>query len=306
VKQAETAPPAVPAPPAAEAAPARDTLADLERWDAATPASRRAAAEWVARRMPGFDFFRMETFSCGGRTHEVAIFGHRKTGLEFVLVPPGTFDMGLSDDDEAANDDDRRHRVRLTKPFLIARTECTQKAWDRFDVSSSRVWTGPDLPIHGVTWEQCTRWCRDAGLSLPTNAQWEYACRAGVKGRWCFGDSAALLDEYAWEAGGAGWEVHPVAMKKPNAFGLYDVHGNVEEWCSDWCAPHAAGDTTDPTGPDEAHAPELDVAGTRSKAHVLAGGSWYEATPAGFRWMGRVGSTCSMDGFRPAADVPMD
>jgi len=204
------------------------------------------------------------------------------------------------------NDDDRQHRVRLTKPFLIARTECTQRAWDRFDISAARTSTGPDLPINGVSWEQCTRWCRDAGLRLPTNAEWEFACRAGVAARWSFGDSAKELDEYAWESAASDWHVHPVATKKPNAFGLFDVHGNVEEWCADWGAPHSPDDATDPTGPDEAHATVFDLLTPKAKAHVLAGGSWYEAAPAGYRWMGSVGTSCGMDGFRPALDVPMD
>jgi formylglycine-generating enzyme required for sulfatase activity len=298
--------PATPAPAPGPAVSPRETLADLAHWDAATSAARRAAAEWVGRRTPGFEFFRMETFSCGGQTHEVGIFGHKKTGLEFVLVPPGSFEMGLPPDDLAANDDDRQHRVRLTKPFFVARTECPQRAWDRFDISSAPAWKGPDLPINGVTWEQCTRWCRDAGLRLPTNAEWEFACRAGVAARFCFGDSAKELPEYSWDSAAADWQVHPVATKKPNAFGLFDVHGNVEEWCSDWGAPHATDEATDPIGPDEAHATEFDLVGPKSKAHVLAGGSWYESTPCGYRWMGRVGSACSMDGFRPAADVPLD
>jgi formylglycine-generating enzyme required for sulfatase activity len=256
--------------------------------------------------MPGFAFSRMETFSCGGQTHEVAIYSHAKTGLEFVLVPPGSFDKGLAPDDLMANDADRLHRVRLTQPFLISRTECTQRAWDRFDVSCTLTWKGPDLPVHGVTWEQCVRWCRAAGLSLPTHAQWEWACRAGTASRYCFGDSDKEVGEYAWQAEAAEWKVHPVATKKPNAFGLFDVHGNVEEWCADWGAPHPSGDVTDPTGPDEAHAPEMGDVPPRSKAHVLAGGSWHEATPSGYRWMGPVGSSCSMDGLRPSILVPMD
>src|SRR5262245_1669549 len=95
---AAEAEPAAPAP-AAPAADPRATLADLAHWDAATSAARRGAGEWVGRRMPGFAFSRMETFSCGGQAHEVAIYSHAKTGLEFVLVPPGTFDMGLAPDD---------------------------------------------------------------------------------------------------------------------------------------------------------------------------------------------------------------
>src|SRR5207244_3975065 len=113
--------------------PSREILADLTRWDSATSDRRRAAAESVARRVPGFTLLRLETFSCGGQTHEVAVYEHVKTAMEFALVPGGEFVMGSSEPESnpTACGSHAPHRVTLTHPFLIARTTVTQSAWRR-------------------------------------------------------------------------------------------------------------------------------------------------------------------------------
>jgi formylglycine-generating enzyme required for sulfatase activity len=174
---------------------------------------------------------------------------HERTGLAFVLIPAGSFMMG-SDCGHAF--EKPIHEVRVPA-FLICRTECTQRAWFRIGGLAEPVFKGENLPIENVSWVDASAWCSRARLRLPSSAEWEYACRAGNTGRWCFGDEEELLREYAWYIVNSGstqfpWDAsfvsskprnelglttHPVAKLAANAFGLYDVHGNVMEWCED-------------------------------------------------------------------------
>lgn len=180
-----------------------------------------------------FTYLHKETFSCGGQRHTVEIYRHEKTGLEFVLVPGGSFEMGSnSGEDGRYGDEAPVHRVTV-RPFLLCRTQCTQEAWDRVGGFDDREWRGIDLPIESVNWENVTDWCRKAELRLPSEAEWEYACRAGTTTRFCFGDSISDLRNYAWYKENSDGRTHPVDKKKPNAFGLYDMHGNVWELCED-------------------------------------------------------------------------
>ena len=107
-----------------------------------------------------------------------------------------------------------------------------------------------------------TEWCKKAGLSLPTEAQWEYACRAGTTTRFNGGDADTALGASGWYSSNSGSQTHPVAQKKANGFGLYDVHGNVWEWCADWYSNYDAGAVRDPAGP---------ASGSR---RVIRGGGW--------------------------------
>ena len=182
-----------------------------------------------------------------------------------VYLPGGTFLMG----DEKGRDNEKPvHAVRLDA-FAMGRTPVTWGEYLRFCEATGEHWPewleqgsqyhlekgkddhyrrpgisreGLDLPVIGIAWEDANAYCQWLSAqtgevyALPTEAQWEYACRAGNPGRWCFGDDAKQLAEYAWYSGNAGGKLHTVMGKAANAFGLYDVHGNVCEWCADWFA----------------------------------------------------------------------
>jgi formylglycine-generating enzyme required for sulfatase activity/predicted phosphodiesterase len=198
------------------------------------------------------------------------------TGIAFIAIPAGEFDMGASD---ITNDEKPVHHVRISKPFLLGKYQVTNQEYQRFLEANPKVkppgyWSNsqfndPQQPVVGVSWEDAQVFCRWAGGRLPTETEWEYACRAGSKGKYCFGDEEAKLGEYAWYSKNSGGKTHPVGQKQPNAWGLYDVHGNVWEWCQDWFASdyYQRSPKVDPTGPEQ---------GT---ARVLRGGSWDRDTP---------------------------
>ena len=205
------------------------------------------------------------------------------TKLELVLIPAGEFLMGTPASDKDAGANERpQHRVRITKPFYMGKYLVTQEQWEAVMGNNPSCSKGPKNPVEGVSWDDCQRFLdklnkrqgNPAGkFVLPTEAKWEYACRAGSKTRYCFGDDASKLDEYAWyeknpddkthpvgEKRVIAWTffewrtdlpTHPVGEKKPNAWGLYDMHGNVWEWCQDWYdgGYYAKSPTDDPTGP---------------------------------------------------------
>lgn len=221
----------------------------------AVEALARAAAErWVSE-LSGFTYQRVEQFSAGGVSHWISIWLHGASGLEFVLVPGGRFQMGSPASEADRREDEVQHWVTLD-PFLIARRECTQGAWaklavaagvdgDTFDGEAQR-------PKAGMFPEHVESWCRQAQLMLPTEAQWEFMCRAGTTTAWAMGADKSDLQQFAnlgsaecpedWVAmpgiteswrDGYGVESAPVGTFAANAFGLFDVHGNVCEWTRD-------------------------------------------------------------------------
>jgi formylglycine-generating enzyme required for sulfatase activity len=120
---------------------------------------------------------------------------HRRSGLAFVLVPGGEFRMGSPETEEGRQDNEGPQRLVRVAAFLLAKTECTQAAWDRVEELRGRDWRhfgeGESLPVHGVWWNVARDWCGRLGLRLPSEAEWEYACRAGSGERWCFGTNLA-------------------------------------------------------------------------------------------------------------------
>jgi formylglycine-generating enzyme required for sulfatase activity/serine/threonine protein kinase len=238
-------------------------VSDLERWDATTAADRRRVARTIVEKLPDFELRAMETFESGGARHEVAILVHRPTGIEFVLVPGGRFEMGSPAGEPGRRSDERRHRSAVP-PFLMARTAVPQAAWEGVMRTNPSHFRGPSLPVEHVSHVEATRFCSLTGLALPSESQWEYACRAGSPAAWCFGDDAAELAEHAWFGGTAG--PRPVGGRRPNAFGLLDLHGNVWEWCADRYREY-------PLDSDDAE-PELQTTATGTEYRVFRGGGW--------------------------------
>ncbi len=182
--------------------------------------------------------------------------------LEFVLIKPGTFVMGSGK--RYGNTDEPAHEVTLTKPFYLGKFKVTQEQWEALvgdNPSETKNRPNAEMrPVDNVSWEDIVKKFipklaekMPKGLTprLPREAEWEYACRAGSRTLFCFGDNEVGLRDYGWYDKNSNWEAQPVGQKKPNAWGLYDMHGNMWEWCADWMGHYAEGKFTDPTGPAE-------------------------------------------------------
>jgi formylglycine-generating enzyme required for sulfatase activity len=159
---------------------------------------------------------------------------HVQSGIRLRLMPAGGFEMGSNN----GNPDEKPvHRVKIEKPFYMGKYEVTQAQWKAIMGARSRpsLRSGDNLPVEQVSWDAAREFCAKAGggLRLPTEAEWEYACRAGSATNWFFGDDEKLLGEYAWYKTNSDVRTHEVGQKKPNGWGLYDMAGNVAEWCQD-------------------------------------------------------------------------
>jgi formylglycine-generating enzyme required for sulfatase activity len=174
--------------------------------------------------------------------------------IEFVTIAAGEFLMGCSENDSACNADEKpAHPVRITKPFEIGKYEVTQSQWEAVMGSNPSALRGADRPVESISKGEAQQFLnklneRNDGFRyrLPTEAEWEYAARAGSKAPY-----AGKLDEIAWYAGNSEDETHPVGKKKPNAWGLYDMQGNVREWVQDFYSANYYGSSPaeNPTGP---------------------------------------------------------
>jgi|688.fasta_scaffold10987_8 formylglycine-generating enzyme required for sulfatase activity len=190
--------------------------------------------------------------------------------LEMVLIPAGKFKMGSPASEKGRRDNETQHEVTLTKPFYMGKYEVTQEQWEAVmgDNPSSSKTKGAKLPVTDVSWNDCQDFIKKlnastkGGYRLPTEAEWEYACRAGTSTAYSYGDNLSMSD-----ANTHGASIKAVGSYKPNAFGLYDMHGNVWEWCEDWYGAYSAGAVTDPRTDPRGLAP--------AKRRVLRGGSFY-------------------------------
>ncbi|XZE55092.1 formylglycine-generating enzyme family protein [Planctomycetaceae bacterium SH139] len=235
-------------------------------------------------------------------------------GMKLVLIPKGTFTMGTPLDEVGSEDDERQHQVTISKDYYLGIFEVTQAQYKKVtgrnpsqlngQVLAERIpakkhpVTGrtvekakiipkdtSDFPVDSVTWDDAVYFCeRLSGLSeekragrvyrLPTEAEWEFACRAGSKTAYSFGDDKKTLADYGWYYGNSSENVsshrtHPVGEKKPNAWGLFDMHGNASEWCLDWYGDYSDIAVTDPRGPSSG-------SDSLGDGRVLRGG--------GYRW----------------------
>lgn len=191
--------------------------------------------------------------------------------LEFSFVPAGVFQMG-SPEEGGDGDETPQRRVEIARPYYMGVFEVTQAQWERVMGNNPSRFRGDSLPVDSVSWYECQRFLMRLSeltgrrFALPTEAQWEYACRAGSTSRWSFGDVPSELGEYAWYEENSGGKTHPVGEKRANAFGLHDLYGNVAEWCADWYAnPYPPGPAVDPAGPSS------------GVSRTIRGGAWGDA-----------------------------
>jgi len=222
--------------------------------------------------------------------------------MKLVRIRPGKFMMGSPDSEVGREGSEGpQHEVTISKPFYLSVTEVTQAQYEAVMGRNPGHYKGPVNPIECVSWKDASDLCLRLSekthktVRLPTEAEWEYACRAGSKTAFSFGNSDNALAECAWSKDNSPGTTHPVGQKKPNAWGLYDMHGNVWEWCADWYGEYPKGSVTDPAGPGS------------GPVRVLRGGSWQEG-PLGCRSSRRVrvNSPVYVDGgvgFRVALDL---
>jgi formylglycine-generating enzyme required for sulfatase activity len=206
----------------------------------------------------------LTALGCGTPAQEsgrlvLVLDGERKVTMEFVRIKAATFTMGGNLFIGAPS-----YEVTLTRDFWLQTTETTQAQWEAIMGRNPAPTRGADLPVTMVNWEECQEFLKRLSekaetalpgrrATLPTVAEWKYACGKGES----FGD------DHMWYQKNSEDRMHPVARKKPNALGLYDLHGNVQEWCADWDGPDPRHAVTDPAGPKE---------GTDRR---LCGGAWH-------------------------------
>jgi uncharacterized protein (TIGR02996 family) len=180
-------------------------------------------------------------------------------GMEFRLIPPGSFLMGSPESEPGrADNEGPQHEVELTHPFYLGVCPVTQREYEAVMGHNPSHFNparggSPLHPVEMVPWGNCQAFCerlseREPGRTyqLPTEAQWEYACRAGTNTAYCFGDDPGKLGEYAWSSANAGRRTHEVGTRRPNPWGLHDMHGNVREWCADWYVAYSKDNQKDP------------------------------------------------------------
>ena len=204
-------------------------------------------------------------------------------GMKLVLIPKGTFMMGSPESEQLRHEDETQHKVTISKGYYLGVYEVMQAQYEKVIGKNPSHFQGAivgnenaDLPVENVSWDDAVEFCKKlsdlpdekkAGrvYRLPTEAEWEYACRAGSKTAYSFDDEEGLLPEYGWFNRNSSNRTHSVGLLEPNAWGLYDMHGNAWEWCSDRYGEYPKGAVSDPTGPKV------------GSYRVYRGGSWFSA-----------------------------
>lgn len=215
-----------------------------------------------------------------------------RDGLRYVFIPAGRFLMGCSPGDPECDSDEKPlHEVEITRPFWIGQTEVTQAAYRRVRQASPSHFKGDDRPVETVSWDEAKAYCEAVGMRLPTEAEWEYAARAGSTTA-----RHGPIDQIAWYNANSGGETKPAAAKLPNAWGLYDTLGNVWEWVADPYGPYRDGLQRDPLGARD------------GSTRVLRGGSW-DYFPRYVRVSDRYGGVATNRylsiGFRCAGELSL-
>ena len=211
-------------------------------------------------------------------------------GMEFVLIPAGEFMMGCGASDWACEDAEKpQHRVKISRPFYLGKYEVTQSEWEAVMENNPSKFTGDSNPVENVSWDDVRIFIQRLNekeetdkYRLPTEAEWEYAARAGATGAFHFGDDVASLGRYAWFGGNASRHSHPVGQKQANKWGLHDMHGNVWEWVADSYegAYYSRSGTSDPVNSGNPNHP---------LSRVLRGGGW-DVSVWSLRLASRIGS----------------
>jgi len=219
-------------------------------------------------------------------------------GMRLVLVPAGTFRMGSSPGEPLRQEEESPRQVTLTRPFRIASTEVTQGQWLALMPWNRSQQKGDDLPVTSISWKDAREFCgrlsekEEATYRLATEAEWEYACRAGTTEPL----ATAERDAVAWFADNSEGSTHPVGQKKPNPWGLFDMLGNVAEWTLDAYGPYPrVAEDEDPTGPAD------------GVTRIVRGGAWRSFKPA-VRCAARTGTPRSHQlhhvGLRVVQEIP--
>ena len=299
------------------------------------PERRFSSAEEMAQALPGSVEAERELDGAArpkkGRDWTMALGG--EVDLKLKWIAPGSFQMGSPLSESGRDDDERQHLVTLSEGYWLGAYEVTQGQWQSVMGNNPSDFKGLRNPVERVSWENAMSFCkkltereRVAGrlpvgwrYTLPTETQWEYACRAGTSTSFSFGDSDADLHRYGnycdrSNTSGYSWQdkthtdghdkTAPVGSFQPNAWGLYDMHGNVCEWCSDWCGDYPSGSVVDPTGASSGSRRVLRGGGWNLNARgcrsAIRGGN----TP-GYRWNG-LGFRLSLSSVPQAQALPGD
>ncbi len=177
------------------------------------------------------------------------------TGIEFILLPSGSFTMGSPDTEKGRDGDEGPTHTVTLDSFYISKYEITQAQWEKVVGNNPSHFKGyPGLPVENISWDNVQEFLKrlnkKTGLKycLPTEAQWEYACRSGTQTPFCCGSDNKTLNEYAWFSINSGGETHPVGLRRPNRWGIYDMHGNVNEWIGDGRRGYLSREEHNPRG----------------------------------------------------------